>query len=103
MSRMGFSADFFPASVNNLPTVTVAMLVDYLAEQEVIYAPVAPKRLLRWFAIVNDDEGEEPRRPDIPIAQLLLICQVEQAERVLEENPQAFVLAFCFEPSDCND
>lgn len=103
MSRMGFSADFFPASVNNLPTVTVAMLVDYLAEQEVIYAPVAPKRLLRWFAIVNDDEGEGLRRPDIPIAQLLLICQVEQAERVLEENPQAFVLALCFEPSDCND
>lgn len=103
MSRMGFSADLFPASVNNLPTVTVAMLVDYLAEQEVIYAPVAPKRLLRWFAIVNDDEGEGPRRPDIPIAQLLLICQVEQAERVLEENPQAFVLALCFEPSDCND
>lgn len=90
MSSLGqFSALKLPES--SLPAVTYGMLVDFLGEERIVFAPTQTKRIFRWLKI-HGKEGFEPLE-GVRLGQLLNVAQADHARKILDENPEAFVCA----------
>ena len=78
-------------SLDQLPTVTAGMLLDFLADFEVQCAPAASRRAFRWFSAPEEFGLDRPAC--VSGAQLLQVCRMEEARRLLEADEHAFVCA----------
>ena len=82
------------------PAMTLPMLIDSLADCEILHVPnAASRRLFNWFATVASDGTISCNAP-VPIsdARLLFVCKEAYAIDVLRERPQAFVLVLSSAP-----
>lgn len=75
----------------HLPTVTVNMLMDFLADYDVLVRPSASRRVFRWF---EASEGAfAPHPHGLRSGQVLAVCRVSKALRILSSDASAFVCA----------
>ncbi len=79
------------APSQHLPTVTVGMLMDFLADYDVLVRPRASRRVFRWFEASED--AFEPHPRNLRTSQVLHVCHVAEARRVLAEDKNAFACA----------
>ena len=85
--------DFSPATGANLPSVTMNMLLDLLAQSDILYKPAPlPRKSFRWFAAVSRENVDCAAPSNIADAHLLFVCGEDEAETLLREKPTAFVL-----------
>lgn len=84
-----------PATRDNLPHVTVAMLLDALAEYEVARAASSrnPKQTFRWVFSAEGNVAAQADMENLGDLSVLFICPANQAEALLEHNASVFVLA----------
>ncbi len=78
---------------DRLPTVTADMLADFLSGHHVMAFPRASRRVVRWFNA--GPQHDVPLPAGLRSGQILHVCRMREACRVLEEDGSAFVCALC--------
>lgn len=92
--------DIAPAGSANLPRVSVEMLRDFLASEEVVSFPGAIHRAFRWVSIEPGEGVSFSPITKVAEANLLHVAPIDQAKRLLLSSRVPFVLAVGG-PSDC--
>lgn len=87
------------ATAQNLPSVTMGMLLDFLSknEYEILYQPQPKRRLFRWFSAFSHETFTCAAPPSVPDANLLFVCQEADAESLLSQRPSVFALVIAGE------
>ncbi|MEQ3364317.1 PucR family transcriptional regulator [Raoultibacter massiliensis] len=81
-------------TAEGLPTVTLGMFVDFLSDYEILAQPKDSRRVFRWLSAFARGE----HTPLLPLSglrngQILNLCRVDTARRVLDDDKNAFVCA----------
>lgn len=90
---MSSSAIFNAAGLpsDHLPTVTVGMLMGFLADYDVLAQPRASRRVFRWFEAEGSAFSTRPH--NLRSGQVLVICHAAQARKILSADKSAFACA----------
>lgn len=83
---------YLPASEGSLPHITPAMVIDCLANLEIVAKPNKARRVFRWFISISHESTACTIPANMPDASLLFICSSRNAASFLEERPSAFAL-----------
>lgn len=81
----------------NLPSITMNMLMDFLAQYKILYQPAPKKRSFRWFTAFSHKGPAHAIPASVPDANLLFVCVQSDAIALLEEKPSAFALVLADE------
>ncbi|WP_158539676.1 CdaR family transcriptional regulator [Gordonibacter sp. 28C] len=94
MASQDFGESVFlaPTGGSSLPSVTLPMLVDFLADCEVLHRPAAVRRTFRWFAAVSRESSTSSAPEDVGDAHLLFVCRAGNAADLLRDKPAAFAV-----------
>lgn len=80
-----------PVNTNELPHLTLAMILDELPSDCVSNVPGESRRIFRW--LVECDGSAVPQMvPDVALSQLLFICKPESVRDFLEANSHLFAI-----------
>lgn len=93
MNQGTFESNDALEQTRGLSTVTINMLVDFLADSTILYRPpVLPRRSFQWFSVVSRIEAACSAPTYVPDPLLLFVCTESEADPFLLENPAAFAL-----------
>lgn len=76
---------------NHLPTITIGMLRDFLSGYDILSFPGESRRIVRWFE--TDEQYGAKSQQNLRSGQILRICRIADAQRMLSHDENAFVLA----------
>lgn len=82
-----------PTGGSSLPSVTMPMLVDFLADYEVLHRPAIARRTFRWLVAMSRESAASTAPEDVGDAHLLFVCRAGNVGDLLRSKPAAFAVA----------